>query len=147
VSIRDVSVRLGADGQLWYRTTGDLTDRWVGMPNPLLEQTRTYYGRALTPEAIEQTIVMADHGFMRALTDLTYEATRIDPHFSMCDSKRLRAVLAAKTEVVPASGSGIDADKGSQVRRRSSPAAQMDPELLAGARAAQLGAQARARGG
>jgi phage gp29-like protein len=103
----NLQIRQTQDGSLWYHT-GALAERWVDTPNPLLEQTRRYYGRALTPEAIEQTIVMADNGYMRDLTDLTYEATRIDPHFSMCDGKRLRAVAAIKPKVIPAEGGGID---------------------------------------
>lgn len=110
----DAPIRYGADGQIWYRATGDLTDRWVRMPNPIWERQRVYYGRELSPEIIEQVIVMADHGFMRDLTDLTYEQTRMDPHWSMCDGKRLRAVLGAKVNVVPASGDGIDAEKATR---------------------------------
>lgn len=104
------AVRLGKDGELWVRE-GSLADRWVEAPNPLLEQTRAYYGRQLTPEAIESVIIRADAGFMRDLTDLTAEATRIDPHFSMCDSKRVRAVSAVAPKVVAASGIGIDENK------------------------------------
>lgn len=104
------AVRLGKDGELWVRE-GSLGDRWVDTPNPLLEQTRVYYGRRLTPEAIENVIIRADCGFMRDLTDLTAEATRIDPHFSMCDSKRVRAVSAIAPKVIAASGIGIDVKK------------------------------------
>jgi phage gp29-like protein len=104
----DLQVRLGQDGTLWYNAAGDLQSRWVDTPNPLLEQTREYFGRALTPETIERVICMADMGYMRTLTDLVAEATRIDPHWAMCDRKRLRAVYSAKVNVVPASGNGID---------------------------------------
>lgn len=106
--IDDLRVRLGQDGTLWYRAEADLESRWVDQPNALLEQTRRYYGRQLNPETIENVIRSADCGFMRDLTDLVAEATRIDGHFSMCDRKRLRAVYAAKVNVVPASGAGID---------------------------------------
>ena len=109
--VQDLNVRFGPDGTLWYRANADLQSRWIDTPNPLLEQARAYYGRALTPEIIEAVICRADAGFMRDLTDLTYEATRIDPHFSMCDRKRLRAVFQTKTNVVPASGMGIDPKK------------------------------------
>jgi phage gp29-like protein len=114
VSIRDVSVRLGADGQLWYRSTGDLTDRWMQTPNPIWERQRIYYGREISPEIIERAIVSADHGFLRELSDLIAEQTRVDPHWSMCDRKRLRAVNGAQIEVVPASGDGIDVDKATR---------------------------------
>jgi phage gp29-like protein len=103
----DRTVRYGRDGELWIRE-GSLGDRWVDTPNPLLEQTRMYWGRGLNPEDIERVVQRADCGFMRDLTDLTAEATRVDGHFSMCDSKRVRAASAIKPQVVPATGIGID---------------------------------------
>jgi phage gp29-like protein len=108
LAIRDRRIRLGQDGMVWYQAKGDIESRWVDVPNPILEQARRYFGRALSPETIEHVIRMADYGYMRDLTDLTYEATRIDPHFSMCDSKRLRAVYTAKVNVIQATGDAID---------------------------------------
>ncbi len=96
------AIRYGKDGEIWVRSDGPLTERWVQTPDPLLEQVRQYYGRALTPEAIEQTIIRADNGYMRDLTDLIAEASRVDPHWSMCDGKRLRAAASIKPKVVPA---------------------------------------------
>lgn len=107
MSAFDRVLRYGPDNELWIRQ-GSLGDKWVDTPNPLLEQTRRFYGTRVTPEAIETTIQMADQGFMRDLTDLEYEATRIDPHWSMCDGKRLRAVYTSKYRVVEASGPHID---------------------------------------
>lgn len=105
------ALRYGKDGELWIRSNGPLADRWVETPNPLLEQARRYFGRALTPEAIEQVLCAADNGFMRDLTDLIHEASRIDPHWSMCDGKRLRAPAGIKPKVVPADGPFVDEKK------------------------------------
>jgi phage gp29-like protein len=107
MSAFDRGVRYGSDNEIWVRQ-GMLSDRWVETPNALLEQARQYYGRALNPETIERVIAMADCGFLRDLTDLQYEASRIDPTWSMCDKKRLRAVSTIKSKVVPATGDGID---------------------------------------
>lgn len=86
----------------------DLAASLYGGEVPLLEQYRRYFGRTLTPEHIELAIQSAALGFMRDLTDLQYETLAIDPHFSMCVSKRLRALASIKPQVVPASGMGIN---------------------------------------
>lgn len=78
---------------------------------PLTEQNRRYFGRSLTPEYIEQSVRWAELGHMRDLTDLQYESMFIDPHFSAVVGKRMRAMASIKTQVIPASGMGIDGER------------------------------------
>jgi phage gp29-like protein len=96
------------DGTLWYRANAGLQDRWTETPNPLLEQTRQYYGRALTPATIEAVLYAADHGHMRDATDLVYETLRMDPFFGSITGKRLRGAAAIRPKVMPAEGDGLD---------------------------------------
>lgn len=93
---------------LAYINSRDLQALWLGGELPLSEQLRRYFGRALTPEIIEQVIRAAELGYMRDLTDLTYETIAIDPHLGSVIGKRLRALAAVQPKVVPASGDGID---------------------------------------
>jgi phage gp29-like protein len=96
------------DGTLWYRSNAGLQDRWTETPNPLLEQARAYYGRALTPATIEAVLYAADHGHMRDATDLVYETLRMDPFFGSITGKRLRGAAAIKPKVIPAEGDELD---------------------------------------
>jgi phage gp29-like protein len=100
-------VRFTQDGTAWINKN-QLGKNLLGQPSALLEQTRRYWGSALTPEAIETVLRAAEYGYMRDLTDLMSEALQIDGHFGMCVTKRHRSVAAARVNVVPAEGPGLD---------------------------------------
>lgn len=103
-------VRRRYDGSLWYRANAGLGDQWTETPNPLLEQARRYYGRALTPATIEQVLFAADHGHMRDLTDLTAETLRMDLFYGSIVGKRLRGAAAIRPKVKAAEGDDVDPD-------------------------------------
>lgn len=100
-------VRYGSDGNV-YLNVRTLQNTLADSPDPLLEQTRRYYGRALTPAMIEAVLRAADLGYMRDLTDLIYETVAIDPHLYSVTGKRLRSLSSMKPQVIPATGDGID---------------------------------------
>lgn len=102
-------IRTTSDGTAWFNIQ-DLGRQILTSPSALVEQTRRYYGSALTPETIEQVLQWATRGYMRDLTDLLTETLSFDGHFSTVVNKRHRAVASARYNVVPASGDGIDSD-------------------------------------
>lgn len=107
------TLRFDANGQPMLSRSG-LQASVFGGEIPLTEMNRRYFGRDLTPQHIEQCIRNAELGYMRDLTDLQYEAMKIDPHFSMVVAKRLRALASIKPQVVPATGDGIDPKRAQQ---------------------------------
>lgn len=104
---RTRAARFTDDGAAWLNVS-DLGQRMLPPPSALLEQTRRFYGRALSPSTIESVIRMAELGYMRDLTDLLYETVKIDGHLGSVVGKRHRAVAKGKPKVVPASGDDID---------------------------------------
>jgi phage gp29-like protein len=104
---RTRAARFTDDGAAWLNIS-DLGQRMLPPPSALLEQTRRFYGRALTPATIEAVIRMAELGYMRDLTDLLYETVKIDGHLGSVVGKRHRAVAKGKPKIVPASGDDID---------------------------------------
>jgi len=105
-----IRLRFDAAG-VQYMSRDDLQASMFEGELPLSEQNRRYFGRALTPEFIEMAIRSAELGFMRDLTDLQYETLHIDPHFSSVVGKRMRALASVKTQVMPATGDGIDPER------------------------------------
>lgn len=104
---RTRAARFTDDGAAWLNVS-DLGQRMLPPPSALLEQTRRFYGRALSPSTIEAVIRMAELGYMRDLTDLLYETVKIDGHLGSVVGKRHRAVAKGKPKVVPAIGDDID---------------------------------------
>lgn len=104
---RTRAARFTDDGAAWLNVS-DLGQRMLAPPSALLEQTRRFYGRSLSPATIEAVIRMAELGYMRDLTDLLYETVKIDGHLGSVVGKRHRAVAKGKPKVVPASGDDID---------------------------------------
>ncbi len=102
--------RVDGTGQIWL-TTDELQKTWFGGEIPEIERFRRYYGRNITPAVIEQVMLAATWGYMRDLTDLSYETLVIDPHLSSVVGKRVRALAAIEPKIVPATGDGIDAAK------------------------------------
>jgi phage gp29-like protein len=100
-------IRTTRDGTAWFNVN-DLGRQLVNQPSALLEQARRYYGSGLTPETIESVLRYAAFGYMRDLTDLMSETLTFDGHFSTVVGKRHRAVAAARYNVIPASGAGLD---------------------------------------
>lgn len=106
----NMRLRWRQDGTLWV-PTGDYGKQWLGTPSPEIEQTRRYFGPRITPQVIEEVLLMATYGHMRDLTDLVYECLAIYPHFSAVTGKRLRALLTQAPTVEVAKGDGIDPAK------------------------------------
>lgn len=102
--------RVDGTGQVWL-TSDELQKSWFGGEIPEIERFRRYYGRNITPAVIEQVMLAATWGYMRDLTDLSYETLLIDPHLSSVVGKRVRALAAIEPKVVPATGDGIDPEK------------------------------------
>lgn len=97
---RPRAVRFAEDGSAWHNIS-EPGGTILPAPSALLEQTRRYYGRALTPATIESVIRMAEFGYMRDLTDLLQETLKVDGHFGSVVGKRHRAVARQRPNVVP----------------------------------------------
>lgn len=101
------SVRFTESGQAWI-SARDLTGHIAPAPTPDLYETRRYFGQGLSPAVIESVLRQAELGYMRDLTDLTYETYKLDPHLTSVTGKRFRGLAAMRPQVVPAEGDGID---------------------------------------
>lgn len=88
-----------------------LTQALFAKEIPMTELWRTYYGRHVDLNRIEQAIRGADVGMMRPLTDLTREMIDRDPHIGNLAQKRFRSLSALEWDVTPAQGPGVDAER------------------------------------
>ncbi len=102
--------RVDGTGQVWI-STDELQGSWFGGEVPESEQFRRYFGRNVTAPVIEQCIYLAMNGYLRDLTDLSYETMLIDPHLGSTWGKRARALASVEPQVVAATGDGIDPTK------------------------------------
>ena len=82
---------------------------------PVTELWRTYYGRQVDLNRIEQAIRGAEVGMMRPLTDLTREMIDRDPTLGNLVQKRFRSLAALDWDVLPAVGPGIDNERAGEM--------------------------------
>lgn len=112
MALTDRGVGTRRDGTVWLNVNGvgprAFTERIIRTPSTELQQTRRYFGTSITPQVIEMVLRAADFGHLRDLTDLEYETVGMDPHLACELGKRVRALGAAKLEVKPANGAGVD---------------------------------------
>lgn len=102
-----------AQHAVFFRPVGqvsqnELGDQWFGGV-PETEQFRRYFGRNINAGVIEECLRRAQQGYMRDLTDLSYESLALDPHLASVVGKRIRAVGTVTPQVIPATGDGIHA--------------------------------------
>lgn len=109
---RRIRIRQTAGGQQWISPTELAENIFGNREVPRTEWLlRRNFGAQLDPETIERVLRMAEHGYMRDLTDLTKETINFDPHLGCTIGKRFRALASVEGKVVEASGDGVDPKK------------------------------------
>lgn len=89
----------------------------VVMTNPVFTTTnaqrvnRRRFGRSISMDRIESSLLSAYHGSMRDITDLSRETIDTDPHLASVLQKRFGTLASLPYEIRPASGPGVDSER------------------------------------